>query len=107
MAVEYFNNKTPAAGVAFNLIPVSQSYDYLTSVVCINKGMGDAKVTIYAMTAGGAEADTMYFSKEQVVPGNSTYETKKLTSAGTKALWALSDNGNVSFASVGLRTSRV
>ena len=30
MAVEYFNNKKPAAGVAFNLIPVSGSYDYLT-----------------------------------------------------------------------------
>jgi hypothetical protein len=107
MAVEYFNNKTPAAGVAFNLIAVSASYDYLTSVVCTNKGMGDAKVTIYAMTSGGTEADTMYFAKEQVVPGNSTFETKKLTITGTKALWALSDNGNVSFASVGLRTSRV
>ena len=107
MAVTYFNNQTPAANTVVTLIATSNVYDYFTSVVCVNKGLGDARVTVYGESSGDAESAKMYYCKEQVVPGNSTFETKKLTITGTKALKALSDNGNVVFSSVGLRTDRV
>ncbi len=107
MAVTYFNNLTPAANTVVTLIATSNVYDYFTSVVCVNKGLGDARVTVYAESAGDAEGARMYYCKDQVVLGNSTFETKKLTITGTKALKASSDNGNVVFSSVGLREDRV
>jgi hypothetical protein len=107
MAVTYFNNQTPAANTVATLIPTSALYDYFTSVVCVNKGLGDARVTVYAESAGDVEGAKMYYCSGQVVSGNSTFETKKLTITGTKALKVLSDNGNVVFSSVGLRTDRV
>ena len=107
MAVEYFNNQTPASNTAVQMIAVSATHDFFTSVVCVNKGMGDAKVTVYGASSGATEAQIMYYCKEQIVPGNTTFETKKLTITGTKALFAKSDNGNVAFASVGLRTPRL
>ena len=107
MAVSYFNNQTPAANTVATLISESEVYDYFTSVVCVNKGLGDARVTVYAESAGDDEEDIMYYCKNQVVPGCSTFETKKLTVTGTKELKAVSDNGNVVFSSVGLQTDRV
>lgn len=107
MAVTYFNNQTPAANTVVTLIATSNIYDYFTSVVCVNKGLADARVTVYAESAGDAEGARMYYCKDQVISGNSTFETKKLTITGTKALKSLSDNGNVVFSSVGLRTDRV
>lgn len=105
MAVEHINNLTPASGVNTSLISALTDFDYFVSVVCANKGMGDAKVTIYAASAGAAESAKMYFCKEQVISGNTTFETKKLTVPNSKALYIMSDNGNVAFSCVGLKTT--
>lgn len=105
MAVEHINNSTPASGVNTTFISALAGFDYFVSVVCANKGMGDAKVTIYAAAAGAAESAKMYFCKEQVISGNTTFETKKLTVPNSKALYIMSDNGNVAFSCVGLKTS--
>lgn len=105
MAVEHINNLTPAASVNTSLLAASTGFDYFASVVCVNKGMGDAKVTIYAASAGAAESAKMYFCKEQVISGNTTFETKKLTIPNSKALYIMSDNGNVAFSCVGLKTA--
>lgn len=105
MAVEYINNLTPASGVNTSFISASTGFDYFVSVVCVNKGMGDTKVTIYAASAGAAESAKMYFCKEQVISGNTTFETKKLTVPNSKALYIMSDNGNVAFSCVGLKTA--
>lgn len=105
MAVVHINNSTPASGVNTSFISASTGFDYFVSVVCANKGMGDAKVTIYAAAAGAAESAKMYFCKEQSVSGNTTFETKKLTVPNSKALYIMSDNGNVAFSCVGLKTA--
>lgn len=105
MAVEHINNSTPASGVNTSFISASTGFDYFVSVVCANKGMGDAKVTIYAASAGAAESAKMYFCKEQSISGNTTFETKKLTVPNSKALYIMSDNGNVAFSCVGLKTA--
>ena len=105
MAVVHINNSTPASGVNTSLISALTDFDYFVSVVCANKGMGDAKVTIYAASAGAAESAKMYFCKEQVISGNTTFETKKLTVPNSKALYIMSDNGNVAFSCVGLKTT--
>lgn len=106
MAVEFFDTETPAADVVATIIPLSNTHDFFTSVVCANKGFGEAKVTVYAESAGGTELQRMYFCKEQTISGNTTFETKKLTITGTKVLYAVSNNGNVCFSSVGLKTER-
>lgn len=105
MAVVHINNLTPASGVNTSFISALTDFDYFVSVVCANKGMGDAKVTIYAASAGAAESAKMYFCKEQVISGNTTFETKKLTVPNSKALYIMSDNGNVAFSCVGLKTA--
>ena len=105
MAVVHINNSTPASGVNTSFISASTGFDYFVSVVCANKGIGDAKVTIYAASAGAAESAKMYFCKEQSVSGNTTFETKKLTVPNSKALYIMSDNGNVAFSCVGLKTT--
>ncbi len=106
MAVEFFDTETPTAGAVATIIPASSTHDFFTSVVCANKGLGEAKVTVYGLSSGETELQRMYYCKDQIVPGNTTFETKKLTISGTKALYATSSNGNVCFSSVGLKSER-
>lgn len=107
MAVEYFGNTTPAGETETQILAESAAYDYFLSVTCANTGMGDARVSVYAKAVGDTESEYMYFVKNQIVPGNTTFETKKLTLADDHALYVKSSHPVVSFACVGLKTDKI
>lgn len=108
MAVlSYLGNSTPTANTDAVLLQPDLDFDYFVSVMCTNKGLGDAKVTVYSKALGDGEAETLYAAYELVIPGKTSWETKKWALAGDHALYAKSDNGNVSFAATGIASEKV
>ncbi|NBR35778.1 MAG: hypothetical protein EBT80_00045 [Chitinophagales bacterium] len=107
MAVAHLGSTTPAADTETQILAESVAFDYFVSVVCANKGMGDVRVSVYAKAVGAAENEIMYFVKDQVVAGNTTFETKKMTLADDHALYVKSSHPVVSFGCTGLKTDKV
>jgi len=107
MPIAYLGNTTPPSNTETQILAESADYDYFVSVVCANKGLGEARVSVYAKAVGEPETSFMYFVKDQVVGGNTTFETKKLHLADDHALYVKSSNQNVSFACTGLRNDKI
>jgi hypothetical protein len=108
MAVlQYLGNGTPAADTPLVLLQPDLDYDYFVSVMCTNKGLGEARVTVYSKSLDDTEAQTLYAAYETVISGKETWETKKWALNGDHALYVLSNNGNVSFAATGILSEKV
>lgn len=107
MAVAYLGNVTPAANTETQILAESVAFDYFVSVVCANKGMADVRVSVYAKAVGDTDDQFMYFVKDQIVSGNTTFETKKMTLADDHALYVKSSHPVVSFGCTGLKTDKV
>lgn len=107
MAVAHLGTATPAANTETQILAESVAFDFFVSVVCANKGMGDARVSVYAKAVGDQDDDFMYFVKDQIVAGNSTFETKKLALADDHALYVKSSHPVISFGCTGLKTDKI
>ena len=107
MAVEYFGHAQPAANTETQILSESAAYDFFVGVTCANTGMGDVRVSVYAKAVGDEESDFMYFCKNQIVSGNTTFDTKKLSLSDDHALYVKTSHPIVSFAAVGLKTDKI
>ncbi|MFM9051556.1 MAG: hypothetical protein ACKOKF_04440 [Bacteroidota bacterium] len=105
--IQYLGNDTPAANTPAVLVQPDADYDYFVSVMCVNKGLGDAKITVYSKSLEDNEQQTLYAAYEMVLPGKTTWESKKWSLYGDHALYVKSDNGNVAFTATGILSEKV
>ena len=107
MAVKHLGLANPQNNSPVQILAESASFDYFLSVVCVNKGMGDTLVSVYAKALLDSEGEYMYFIKDQTVPGNTVFETKKMTLGEDHALYVKCSHPVVSFSCAGLKTDRI
>jgi len=105
--LQYLGNGTPAANASLNLLQPDDEYDYFVAVLCTNKGLGEARITVWSKSLEDTEAQTIYAAYEMVLSGKSTWETKKWALDGDHGLYVKSDNGNVAFSVTGVLSEKV